>query len=86
MEVRERKLSNHRVFSMSSDEIDAIVRSNPKVIVLSKENTLFLVFAHFLLSCLYFLLVLVLLKFQHGKGPYKGPVEAPTSVPKPLLL
>ena len=83
MEVRERKLSNHRVFSMSSDEIDAIVRSNPKV---SKENTLFLVFALFLLSCLYFLLVLVLLKFQHGKGPYKGPVEAPTSVPKPLLL
>ena len=73
MEVRERKLSNHRVFSMSSDEIDAIVRSNPKV---SKENALFLVFAHFLLSCLYFLLVLVLLKFQHGKGPYKGPVEA----------
>ena len=68
---------------MSSDEIDAIVRSNPKV---SKENTLFLVLAHFLLSCLYFLLVLVLLKFQHGKGPYKGPVEAPTSVPKPLLL
>ena len=44
MEVRERKLSNHRVFSMSSDEIDAIVRSNPKV---SKENTLFSVFAHF---------------------------------------
>ena len=83
MEVRERKLSNHRVFSMSSDEIDAIVRSNPKV---SKENALFLSICVFLLSCLYFLLVLVLLKFQHGKGPYKGPVEAPTSVPKPLLL
>ena len=73
MEVRERKLSNHRVFSMSSDEIDAIVRSNPKV---SKENALFLSICVFLLSCLYFLLVLVLLKFQHGKGPYKGPVEA----------
>ena len=51
-------------FLVSSDEIDAILRSTPKV---SKENALFFSICVFLLSCLHFLLVLVLLKFHHGQ-------------------
>ena len=43
---------------MSSDDVDAILWPNIKV---SK------VYALFSLSCVYFLLVLVLLKFHHAK-------------------
>ena len=49
---------------MSSDDVDAILWPNIKV---SKVYALFSSVHIFSLSCVYFLLALVLLKFHHAK-------------------